>query len=191
MAFLDNPNDFQDEKNVGFSQVVIKYGLISAAVSIISSLVMSLTKLSTASLGAQIPVFAVLLAVSIYILILEVREHRDKDLGGFISFGRVFLIILIALVISGIIGGIFQYVYFNYINPHAMEEVLEAQREMVEKIANWARLPEDQIEAQMDAAKATMQSPAFILQTAVGSIFGGSIIAVIMAAILKKPRTTY
>jgi hypothetical protein len=43
----------------------------------------------------------------------------------------------------------------------------------------------------MDAAKATMQSPAFILQTAVGSIFGGSIIAVIMAAILKKPRTTY
>lgn len=191
MTFLDNPNEFQDEKNVGFSQVVLKYGLISAAVSIISSLVMSLTGLSNASMGAQLPVYVLLMGVAVYVLVLQVREHRDNELGGFISFGRVFIIILLALVISGIINGVFQYIYFNYINPNAMQEVLDSQRELIEKIGAFAALPEDKIEEQMDAAKATMQSPAFILQAALGSIFGGSIIAVIMAAILKKARKTF
>jgi hypothetical protein len=65
-----------------------------------------------------------------------------------------------------------------------LETVLEQAKGW---LANGA-VTADKLDAHMDNVRATMQSPRLILQFAVTVIICGSIISVIMAAILKKPR---
>ncbi len=183
MAFLDDPNGFEAEKNVGFSQNVLKYGLITLALVFLSSLLMSIAAM-TAAAAIQLIVLIAICGAFVTVWVRQISEHRDKDLGGFISFERAFIITLLSMTITGLALGTFQYVYLNYIAPQELEMVLEQAKGW---LANGA-VTADKLDEHMDNVRATMQSPRLILQFAVTVIFCGSIISVIMAAVLKKPR---
>ncbi|MEY4934872.1 MAG: hypothetical protein RIS64_1231 [Bacteroidota bacterium] len=181
MAFLDDPNGFEAEKNVGFSQNVLKYGLITIGLVFLSSLLMALA----ASIAAiQLIVLIAICGAFVSVWVRQISEHRDKELGGFISFERAFIITLLSMTLAGLALGTFQYVYLNYIAPQELEKVLEQARNWMPTEAVTA----DKLDEHIDNVRATMQSPRLILQFAVTVIFCGSIISVIMAAILKKPR---
>ena len=183
MSFLDDPNGFEAEKNVGFSQNVLKYGGITIGLVFLSSLLMS----AAAVMGAAAVQLIALIAIAgafVTVWVRQISEHRDKELGGFISFERAFIITLLSMTITGLALGTFQYVYLNYIAPHELETVLEQAKSW---LANEA-VTADKLEENMDNVRATMKSPRLILQFAVTVIFLGSVISVIMAAILKKSR---
>jgi hypothetical protein len=183
MGFLDDPNGSDAERNVGFSQNVLKYGFITIALVFLSSLLLSL-----AALTAAVPIQSLILIATcgafVTVWVRQISEHRDNDLGGFISFERAFIITLLSMTITGLALGTFQYVYLNYIAPQELEMVLERAKSLIAEGAVTA----DKLDASIDNVRATMQSPRWILQFAITVIFCGSIISVIMAAILKKPR---
>jgi Ca2+/Na+ antiporter len=183
MAFLDDPNGSAAEKNVGFSQNVLKYGFVTIGFVFLSSLLMSVAAM-TGGAAIQLIVLIAMCGIFVTIWVRQISEHRDKDLGGFISFERAFIITLLSMTITGLALGTFQYVYLNFIAPHELETVLEQAKGW---LANGA-VTADKLDAHMDNVRATMQSPRLILQFAVTVIICGSIISVIMAAILKKPR---
>ena len=183
MSFLDDPNGFEAEKNVGFSQNVLKYGGITLALVFLSSLLMSIAAM-TAVAAIQLIVLIATCGAFVTVWVRQISEHRDKDLGGFISFERAFFITLLSMTITGLALGTFQYVYLNYIAPQELEIVLEQAKGW---LANGA-VTADKLDEHMDNVRATMQSPRLILQFAVTVIFCGSIISVIMAAVMKKPR---
>jgi hypothetical protein len=183
MSFLDDPNGYEAEKNVGFSQNVLKYGFVTIALVFLSSLLLSLAAM-TAAAAIQSIVLIATCGAFVAVWVWQISEHRDKDLGGFISFERAFIITLLSMTITGLALGTFQYVYLNYIAPQELENVLEQAKNW---LANGA-VTADKLDAHMDNVRATMQSPRLILQFAITIIFCGSIISVIMAAILKKPR---
>jgi Protein of unknown function (DUF4199) len=183
MAFLDDPNDFEGEKNVGFSKNVLKYGFITIALVFLSSLLLSLTAM-TGIVAIQLMALIAVCGAFVMVWVRQISEHRDKELRGFISFERAFIITLLSMTITGLALGTFQYVYLNFIAPHELENVLEQAKSWLENGAITA----DKLEENMDNVRATMKSPRLILQFTITIIFCGSLIAVIMAAILKKSK---
>jgi hypothetical protein len=184
MSFLDEPNGFEGERNVGFSRNVLKYGLVTIASVFISSLLMSAAALS-ASPAIQLIVLIAICGGFVSIWVRQISEHRDKELRGFISFERAFIITLLSMTLTGLALGTFQYVYLNFIAPHELENVLEQAKTWM---THSSVATADKLDEQFDNVRATMHSPRLILQFTTSVIFCGSIISVIMAAVLKKSR---
>jgi predicted PurR-regulated permease PerM len=128
------------------------------------------------------------LVIGIYIFVRAVQEHRDQQLGGYISFGRAFVVVLLAVIISTLASTLFNYLYFNFINPSAVDTLLETIGEMYEKLG----LSEEIIEQTMEQQRAAFKSPMSIITSGLfGGAVGGSIIGLIMAAIMKRDRPKF
>jgi membrane associated rhomboid family serine protease len=188
MSMLDSPeNNLIDEKNVGFTNVVLKWGLISGAASIGMQLLTQILGLKSGMDAIGVLLGLISLAIPITILVLALREHRDKQLSGFMSFGRGFLVALLVMVVSTLLTSIFQYIYFNFINPSALDGQLELVKKSLEK---WIT-DEDKLDEMVEGSRTTMKSPLSIVQaTATVAIFG-SIVALIFAAIFQRKRPMF
>ena len=185
MAILDNEMGGINESNVSPQQVIIKYTLISSGVGIVLTLLSSMMGLMSKGFGTMILVALASIAIGIMVMVYAVREHRDQQLGGLISFNRVFILTLAIMFFSGVINQIFSYVYTNFINPNAITEVLDFTRSMMEKM----NVPEDAIEKAIQDAETAAKSPMAIVKGIGWSAVGGVIIGAIMGAIMKKvPR---
>ena len=125
------------------------------------------------------------IAIGILILVYAVREHRDQQLGGLISFKRVFIVALGVMLLSGLANQLFSYVYMNFINPNAISEIMESTRAMLEKMS----MPEEAIEKAISEAELSAKSPMSIVKGFASTAVIGAIIAAIMGAVMKKvPR---
>jgi ABC-type multidrug transport system fused ATPase/permease subunit len=181
---LDNPNNFVEENEVGMMPVVQKYGLIMAATSVIATLLMSI-------MGAKnlilISVFGLVVLVAMIVIpVLGVKEHRNNQLGGHISFGRAFLVCMLILVVGMLISTIFNYVYMNFINPSYVENMKEGMIEMMEKY----NLPEAQLEESMKPFD-ELKTPIGNLKSLGKSLAGGAVISLIVAAVMKRNRPIF
>ncbi len=188
MTILDNFENPQiDEKNVGFSKVVLKWGLISGGVSIAMQLIMQILHIQPSMNAGGVILGLVSMGISIAILVMALREHRDGELGGFISFGRAFLVALLVMVLSTLMTATFQYVYFNFINPSALDAQMDAVRKITEKWIN----DEEQLDKVMEQSRASMTSPMSIVTSTATVAIAGSIVALILAAIFNRKRPMF
>jgi uncharacterized membrane protein YuzA (DUF378 family) len=165
------------ESDVSFFPTALRWGLISAGVSIAYALIANLLGLTTSQVTLNTLISFAIVGIIAYMCI---KNHKE-ELEGFISFGRAFLVVFVALLISGAISSIFNFVYMNYIDPSSMDQ-------MTQNLYAKMGLPEDQIEMALEEAKKGMENPIGILWgfIAVGVI--AAIVAVIMAAIMKEER---
>lgn len=183
MTILDAPQSPINESTVPMQPVIIKWGLISAAVSIIFQLFTSMLGMG----GITMALSALALGVSIYLLVLAVRADRDEQLGGYASFKRVFILTLAIILLSSLISQIFNFLYMNYLNPSAADSILESTRSFMEKM----NLPEDDIDKAIDKAAQDLKSPMNIVKTMAGALFFGAIISAIYGAVMKKERPMF
>ncbi|HMQ62375.1 MAG TPA: DUF4199 domain-containing protein, partial [Flavilitoribacter sp.] len=108
---------------------------------------------------------------------------RDKDLGGYINFGKAFLTGFVALLISGVIGIIFSYIYMNFIEPDYAQNVMRESMEMMEDFGV------QMDDAQMEEAMQRGGNPGSIMSMLfgfLGSAFFSAIISLIVGAVMKK-----
>jgi hypothetical protein len=181
---LDNPNNFVNENEVSFMPVVQKYTLIMAATSIIMTLIMSIMGMSNLILMSLLGLLV--LVAMIVIPVLGVREHRNNQLGGLISFGRAFLVCMLILGLSILVSTIFNYVYMNFINPSYIDTMKEGITEMMEKY----NLPEAQLEESLKPFE-EMKTPIGNLKSMAKSLAMSAVIALIIAAIMKRNRPIF
>ena len=89
MEILDNSNSpMLNESNVSIWTTVKKWALISALVGVVFQLLQQVFGIMSQS-GMVIAIYTILsLAVSIGIYVYALREHRDTELEGFMSFKR-------------------------------------------------------------------------------------------------------
>lgn len=68
------------------------------------------------------------LVVSIVILILGIKAVREEQEGKYLTYGKgVGTGVLIALY-SGLIGAVYTYIHFTYVNPNFSEYLIESSR---------------------------------------------------------------
>jgi hypothetical protein len=106
----------------------VKYGLISAAVGIVFFLGMQLT--GNSPFGGGWGIGLARFAIAIVILVMAHKAFKDEG-DGFMTYGQGFGIGFWITVISILIGGLFGYVYANFIDLTAMDVFYEEQADQM------------------------------------------------------------
>jgi len=160
----------------------IRYGVIGGLIFCVYTLVGNLTGMTTGKLGATVSILSSLLvvAIGIGIIVVSVKHHRDKELGGYITLGRVVLVGTVVVFLTVLISNIFNYIYMNFIDPNYVMDTLVAFEEMM---SDW--IPEDQMDETLAGMKESME-PAKMFTT--GLLFPtllGAFVSAIIGLIMK------
>lgn len=115
------------EKN-SISSQGIKTGVLAGVVSIVVVLLTYILNISMFKWPFMVLSYALLIGVMIYGL-LQFRKAN----GGFMAFAQAILIVLVAGVICSIISYFFNLLYYNFINPNYLNEIIEYSRGIYEK----------------------------------------------------------
>jgi hypothetical protein len=177
MEMLDN--NLSNQTPPSYQSTVIRWALIGGGLSFGLTLLTNLIGLNK-SIGLS---FVLGFGAYLAILVLGVKEYRELS-GGFIPYGRAFLVAFLIAAISTVISVVLNYIYMNFLNPAAIETQLEMSRSIIEKFG----LPEEAVEKSMEEAEKSLRSPMSIVSGAIGGSIMGGIVSAIVAAVMKKDR---
>lgn len=182
MNSLDENLDIIDQTDVPFLKTAIKFGFLGGGITTVWTLLSGMLSISPTSTTGMVVGTIIGIGVYIWVTYAGIKQHRDEELGGYITMGRAFLTGLVACIIVGLISGLANFIYFNFIDPAAIEQMVEASMEMLEGFG----MSEEQLE---EAAKGTREGFSFFRQL-IGGIIGGGIFGAIVSgitgAIMKK-----
>ncbi|RZJ80684.1 MAG: DUF4199 domain-containing protein [Flavobacterium sp.] len=160
--------------------LAFQVSLIFAAYILVSIVVSGLLNVEmgpNASTSSKVISSALNWVPFIFAVVYVQIKHR-KDLGGFITYGRAFSAGFRFSVYAGLFTGILMFLYYQFIDPAAMEKIVDA---------SIAGAKSDQ-----EVQGIEMMRPYFTLTTAFGSAImftiSGLIVSLISAAIVKRER---
>lgn len=112
-------------------------------------------------------------------------RFRDTECGGFISYGRAFSFVLLLFFFAALISSIVKYVYFQYINPAYLENLINESMKAIEMM----KIPVD--DAAYENVEKMMKPASFSLQYLWVNVFAGTFVGLIMAAFIKKEKSIF
>lgn len=176
MPTLDNDFNIIDEGSVSFTSTATRYGLIGGAGLIVLTLLSYLVFIPA---GGTMMWIGGLLSFLVYIVIIvmAIRQHRDEELGGYITLGRAIGLGTLTLIVALLLNSVFNYVYTTFIDPEVMNQALDATRGIYESLG----MDEDQVDELMEEAKENQPSG---LVTMGMTVFFGAITGLIFSAII-------
>jgi len=183
MTTLDDENFIVDPATVSPWPIAIRYGLIGGLIYCIYALVANMSGLATGGLGMVASMISSLfvLMLSVALIVIPVKHHRDKELGGFITIGRVIMIGVVVTAISMLISIAFNYIYMNFIDPGYLDTAMASMEEMMESL-----VPEDQLEQAMIDSRARLEPAAMAKTGLIMAVVVGLVVSSIVGLIMKK-----
>ena len=115
-------------------------------------------------------------------LYIGIKNFRDNEPSAAISYGRALGTGVLICVFLGIIGSLFTYLQFRFIDSGLAEKMIEMAEE---KLYNKG-IPEDMIEVQMRAMSKMFTPGLMAIFGFISYLFWGTVFSLILAAILKK-----
>jgi hypothetical protein len=115
---------------------------------------------------------------------LTVR-FRDVDCEGVITYGKAYSFILLTFFFAAIISSVVKFVYFKYINPNYLDQLLQESMKALETL----RFPIDEA-AYLQMGK-MMKPASFTLQYIWLNVLMGSFVGLIMAAFIKRDKNIF
>lgn len=168
------------------NNTAIRYGLVLAAIGIISQLAIYTINVE---LMANMTSGIVMLLISIAIIIYFALQLR-KARGGFATFGEMFGDIFTMLAISALIGTVFNYILFNFIDPELANTIKNLTIKNSEAMFAKLGMSAEQVDAalaEIEKQDMSMTIGKSVQQLAISGIMY-AIIGAILAAILKKNK---
>lgn len=160
----------------------LKYGLIVAATGILLSLITYLLGLDKTDAGQYIGWINV--PIMIVAMVFAIKEKRDKELGGYIEFGKAFSTATLVVLISTAITAIYTYIYVTVINPSFIEYTLQKEITKMEESGK----SQSEIDMALPYIEKFMTPTMMSVFMFFGGLVMGIIVALIVAAIMKKPN---
>jgi len=169
------------EKKASFWKPALTYGAILGFVGILLSVIFYVMNLYTASWTSIVNIL-VGIAVLAYCLV----AYRKEYMGGFASYGQIFIMALVIGIISSIISTIFSYVLFNVIDLELADKLrLVAE----EKMMNNPRIPENMVDDMIERMAKNFEPKRMLITGFLGGIGMYAIFGLILAAFIKKEET--
>jgi hypothetical protein len=163
------------------TSVGVRYGLLTGLVSIIFSFL----QLSFIA-DPETPLRWLSLVILIVGIVLAHKQFKQLN-SGFMSYGQGLGIGTTVATVSGVIGGVFSYIYFTFIDPTYMQRVMDLTRSRMEE--------KGMDDAQVDQAMAMAEKfsgPMFTTIFAVlGALLIGFILSLVISAITKHARPEF
>lgn len=159
-----------------------RYGLIYSAINILWSLIMYITDLNRSDYNWIFN--TITFAFPVILIVLSVKEFKATEGKGYISFSQVFKQGILICLIGGLVMSAYTVVYMEYIDPTFQDFISSKQVMQMEDYG----MSDDAIEKSMERAE-EYQKPFWIFTFGLlGTLFMGTVISLIMAAVLKRPN---
>ena len=122
------------------------------------------------------------IVITIVVLIVAIRSFRDNVRGGVLPFGPAFSFGFVVILVSSVIGIIYAYILWTVIDPDIITKMKDMQMEkMLEQ-----GVPEEALDQAMQISGKFMTPLMMTIFGLLSSVFMGTIVALIIAAIFKK-----
>jgi hypothetical protein len=126
------------------------------------------------------------LAASIIILVLGIKARRSEiPLSEPFGYGRAFGAGVLVILFGALFGIIFNYLYFQFINPGFADLMIQVQSDKMEA----KNMGAAQIEQMERVTRMMMKPPIMAIGGFLQSMFVGTIIALITASFLRRPAS--
>lgn len=158
---MDQTEDDDPIEEVTLNSHALRYGLFLGLAGIIITVLLYMV--SPAMLAS--PWMALLLVVYFVYLIFVGINYRNQ-IGGYIDFGKAFKHSFIVIVVSGLLGIVFNMLLYNVIDPNLPEVLADASAETARSMAERFGAPEDTI----DEAVATTRTDTLKGFTVMGQL---------------------
>lgn len=169
----------EEKAKAPFWKPALIYGLILGLVSVFLSLVFYFIGLSTANWTSWVT-----LLVSIVLLVYLMIQYRNVHLGGYASFGQIFLMVLVSAgIVSTIIGALYQYLLFTVIDPGLVDQIRIVAEE---RIMSNSRIPESMYDDIMEKMEKRMTVGYMIKMAVILGPIINAFLGLIIAAFVKK-----
>jgi hypothetical protein len=166
-------------------QIPVKFGLISAFVMIIFTVIMYVLGINMFSIAFSLISAVVIFGLLITITVIGVNKLRDEDLGKRITYLQALLGGAIILSISMYISSIFSYLLNGIIDPEYLSNMAEDAIIKYEDM----NLPEEQLNDIKLKFKEATDATAAIIKSIWMSPLVAIIISAIIALFIKKDKT--
>lgn len=167
-----------EEAKTPFWKPALIYGAILGVVGIVLGLIFYFMNLYTAGWVSYLTI-AVTIAVMAYCLV----SYRNDYLGGYATFGQLFLIGLVIGVISSILGAAYTYLLHTVIDPDLADKMKVVAQE---KIMNNSRIPESMYEDIFDRMEKRMVPGRMAVMALIVGPIVNALFALIISAFVKK-----
>lgn len=155
------------------------YGLASAAMMLIFYFM-------GADMQAKAPQYLGYLLLILFTF-MGIKNYRDQDLGGYISYGKSLGTGVLISVFGGVVTGAFTLLLFLLIAPEMTQKILDmTQQRLVEQ-----GMPEDQIAMAMEYTRKFMTPTWLFIFSILGSAFMGFIFSLIISIFMKKEENPF
>ena len=172
----------EEKTSVPFLKPALIYGAILGFVGIVMSLIFYFLDLTFKSWTQWIG-----LAVGIVVLVYCLIAYRNEYLGGYASYGRMFLMALAIGFISSVLGALFAYLLYTVIDPELLEKSkIFAQ----EQIVNNPRFPESMHDDLFERIERNTSLSGVVRNAILWGTIIYAIIGLIAAAFVKKEEPT-
>lgn len=176
-----------DPAKTPYRNHAFRAGLYIAGVSIFLSLILYLTGMSEEMMKNTALRWTnnfVSFGLTFWFIYSACMQHRQQDLGGYISVGRCMGIGSLTGLVSGAITGVWTIIFMNVIAPEMIDQIKDlAMQQMADR-----GLAEDQIEKQMEFMKMFLTPWFFFLMAALMGVIFGFIGGLISGMVVQKER---
>ncbi len=171
----------EEQAKSPFWKPALIYGAILGLVSVFISLVFYFIGMATVNWTNWVN-----LLVGIVLLVYLMIQYRNVHLGGYASFGQIFVMVLVSAgIVSTIIGALYQYLLFTVIDPGLVDQIRIAAEE---KIMSNSRIPESMYDDIMEKMEKRMNVGYMVKMALIFGPIVNAIIGLIIAAFLKKEK---
>lgn len=164
------------------TSVSLRFGLLTGLVSIIYMFVLFVSN-AAANTAAQwvgliIPIVGIYLA----------HQNYKVQNGGFIAYGQGLGIGVLLSAFSGLLTGVFNYVYRTIIDPEMAGRMMEAVRAKMEEAGN---MTDEQVDAALKMSAKFSSGPIGIVFGVLATVFTGFILSLIISAFTKHAQPEF
>lgn len=115
-------------------------------------------------------------------LIYALKTYRDKESGGFISYGRSLGLGTLIGLYSSILLAVYTFVFFQYFDPAELQKILvEAENNMLDQ-----GMSDRDVETAMSFTRMMTNPPVMAAFTVIGFTFWSFIFSLIISIFVKK-----
>lgn len=122
-------------------------------------------------------------AALIFFIYFYTKRLSSHYKNGF-SFGQSFGFIIKMMLFSGVVAGLGQYVFQNFVNPGYFQSIMDT---MEETLVGTGFYSDDQAEEMIRTMSAAYKNPLVMVMGGIlNMVLGGGLIGLVMSAFLRK-----
>jgi hypothetical protein len=169
-------------------KIVFRYGIISFVTICTLGFINYLGIVKIPNYNGAIGGYICILLSLIFIYV-GIKQFRDKENGGFISYKQAFLVGILIVIFPSLANGIYDVIYVKYIDPGFMDKYYDVAIQNMKLTLPPNQLQEKLKSLESERAMFSNLYVQFLMMFLTVFIIGVVVTAISSLVLCKKPKT--